>query len=243
MCRSTTSSIRFPSRLRLLFWVSGGRADPPQAWHFSPRVGATTGVQSCVHGACPVSGKVRNPTGEQGFALLTVLWTLVLLSVLGTRMIAVGRTEAQLASSLREAANVEAAADGAIHQAFFHLPAARDQHWADPGSYRVAIGDADVRIEITNLFWPRQPEHRHSELLQALLSALEVESQRAASLTAAIMKWRTPGSTASGAGAKMQAYRAAGREYAPLKRRLQASVNLGLYLGCFPSCSLSFGLT
>ena len=58
----------------------------------------------------------RGPEGERGFALLLVLWTLVLLSLIVTGMVSAGRVEAQLASNLRAAAVAEAAADGAVHQ-------------------------------------------------------------------------------------------------------------------------------
>ena len=41
---------------------------------------------------------------QRGFALLLVLWAMVLLSLIGARIAACGRAEAQLAANVRDAA-------------------------------------------------------------------------------------------------------------------------------------------
>jgi Tfp pilus assembly protein PilX len=56
---------------------------------------------------------------DGGFALLTVLWTVALLALLTTRTAAAGRTEAQLAGNLRDAAAADVVADGAAHEAVY----------------------------------------------------------------------------------------------------------------------------
>lgn len=60
---------------------------------------------------------------DGGFALPVVLWTVALLALLTTRGAATGRTEAQLAGSLRDAVTADAMADGATHEAVFCFPA------------------------------------------------------------------------------------------------------------------------
>ena len=60
---------------------------------------------------------------DRGFALLIVLWTVALLALLATWITAAGRTEAQLAGNLRDAATADLVADGTAHEAVFYLPA------------------------------------------------------------------------------------------------------------------------
>lgn len=68
---------------------------------------------------------------DRGFALLIVLWAVVLLALLATRLMAAGRTELQLSANLRGAAEAEAAADGAVQEAMFHLLNPSDAWRAD----------------------------------------------------------------------------------------------------------------
>ncbi|MDR3535940.1 MAG: hypothetical protein P4L71_05530, partial [Acetobacteraceae bacterium] len=65
--------------------------------------------------------RLRATAREAGFALLLVLWSLVLLSLILTQLLSAGRSEAQLAGNLRNAAMAEAIADGAVREAVFHL--------------------------------------------------------------------------------------------------------------------------
>ncbi len=69
---------------------------------------------------------------DRGFALLIVLWSLVLITLLLTQVTAAGRSEAALASNLRRAAILRAQTDGAIYTAVFHL--------LDPASFWAADG-------------------------------------------------------------------------------------------------------
>jgi general secretion pathway protein K len=55
-------------------------------------------------------------SSQRGFALLIVLWTMVLLALLVAQFTTTGRTEVQVATNLRANAATEAAADGAIYQ-------------------------------------------------------------------------------------------------------------------------------
>ena len=58
---------------------------------------------------------------DQGFALLIVLWTMVLLALLTAQITGAGRAEAQMAAALRNAAQLQAAADGAVYETIWHM--------------------------------------------------------------------------------------------------------------------------
>ncbi len=73
-------------------------------------------------------------TRQRGFALLIVLWTLALLALLGTQLLATGRQDTQLARNLLDAAVLEAAANGAVQQAIFGMLDGSNQHWSADGT-------------------------------------------------------------------------------------------------------------
>lgn len=187
-------------------------------------------------GAAAPTGGLGIAGRDGGFALLIVLWSLALLALIGTHVTATGRTEAQLAANLRGAAAAEAAADGALHQAVFHLLDPSPRRWLPDGVPReIALpggGAAVVRAESEG--GKISPNLATAGLLQALLSHLGAEPRAAASLAAAILDWRTAGQRPRPNGAKEPQYRAAGRNYAPPGRPFESLDELGLVLGMTP---------
>ena len=177
----------------------------------------------------------RSGAPESGFALLIVLFALVLLALLVGAVVAAGRGEAQLASNLRAGAIAEAAADGAVQQAIFHLLDASRGHWAADGAvHRLQLGGAAVDVRIESEAGKVNPNTAPPSLLQALLQAVGVDSSRATAIAAAIIDWRSGESPGSGAQATA-AYRAAGRDYGPPGEPLQSLDELGRVLGMTPA--------
>lgn len=173
---------------------------------------------------------------EGGFALLVVLWSLALLALIGTHVTTTGRSEAQLAANLRGAAAAEAAADGALHRAVFHLLDPSPRRWPPDGVPReIALpggGVAVVRAE--SEAGKINPNLAPAGLLGALLLHLGAEPRAAASIAASILDWRTAGQRPRPNGAKEPQYRAAGRDYAPPGRPFESLDELGLVLGMTP---------
>lgn len=161
---------------------------------------------------------------DRGFALLLVLWTTVLLSLLVTQMVSAGRTEAQLAANLRGAAVAEAAADGAVHQAVFRL--LQDRPAVPP---ELRLPGATVALSVQDEAGKVNPNTATPELLTALLRAVGADTRTAAAAAAAIVSWRFPG------GDKAAPYRAAGRDYAPPGAPFRRLDELGLVLGMTPA--------
>ena len=146
---------------------------------------------------------------ERGFALLVVLWTVALLSVLGTQMTASGRAESQLARNLRNAAATEAAADGAVMEAVFHALDTGPGHWPANGATRSLRSPAAVtEVQILNEAGKVNLNSAPPELLAALIHAVGTDTQTAATLANAILDWRFIDAQRGG-GAKIEAYRAA----------------------------------
>ena len=187
-------------------------------------------------GTCPplIAGVDRRVTDERGFALLIVLWSLVLLAFLGSQLAVAGRGEAQLAGNLRGNAVVEAAADGAVHEALFHLLDSSNRHWRAGGPVRVIrLPKAVVQLQITSEAGKVNPNFAEPALLEALLHGVGADQRSAMAIAAAIVEWRFPGAPDTSAAGALQ-YRAAGRNYSPPGAPFETIQELGLVLGMTP---------
>lgn len=176
---------------------------------------------------------------ERGFALLIVLWTMALLAFIGTHITSEGRGAAQLAQNLRGAAMAEAAADGAVQAAIFHVLDPSRARWrADgaphelrlPGGVAGAVADIRITDEAGRL----NPNTAPAELLAALLRALGVSLQDAVGIANAMVVWRTPGEQPEQPGPRAAQYRIAGRSYGPPGEPFQSLDEIGLVLGMTP---------
>lgn len=173
----------------------------------------------------------RARTGDRqqaGFALLIVVWSLVLLSFILAHVLSTGRGEVELARNLRAAAEAEPVADGAVQDTIFHLLDASPQHWPPQGRHSIVLpgGVADVRIE--NVAGLINPNSADAALLDAALTLCGLSGNAMASLTQAIMEWRAPASPTSHPDA---AYQAAGLSYAPPGQPFETSDEIGLVIG------------
>ena len=175
---------------------------------------------------------MRRPPRERGFALLIVLWTLSLLSLLIAQLTGSGGQAVRLAANLRAQAALQAAADGAVQEAGFHLAAAGVAHWPADGAVRELHQDgAAIRVRITSEAGRVNPGIASLELMAALLHGCGLEPPQAAAVAASIVAWRFP--TAQG-GYGAAAYRQAGRAYAPPGQPFESLDELGLVLGMTP---------
>lgn len=168
---------------------------------------------------------------SRGFALLIVLWTLVLIALLGATLTRTGHREAQIASNLVGEANAEAAADGAVAAAMFHLLIPGNQHWTANGvTHRLLIGKQAVDVVMWDENGMLDPNQSPPQLIAALLRQVGLADTEAQSLAAAIVDWRSP--TDSGLLAQ---YRASTRPFGPPHQPFESVSELGLVYGMTPS--------
>jgi len=175
------------------------------------------------------------PASDRGFALLIVLWWTVLLTLLGTQSASSGRLEAQRAGNLRAAAEAEAAAEGALHEALFHLVDGSASGWdADGIVHAVPVPGGIARIEIRSEAAKIGLNEASPALLKALLTRLGTDPNRSAALADAILDWRTATALPRRLGAKAAEYRAAGLGYSPPNSDFETVDELGLVRGMTP---------
>jgi general secretion pathway protein K len=177
--------------------------------------------------------RIAHASGNRrGFALLIVLWTLVLLGLLVTHLTAAGRSEARIAGNFAANAVAEAAADGVVYEAIFHL---MEGSWAtDSLEHRLKLSGGAATVRIDTEAGKINPNIASVELMTALLRVVGVETRRAQALAEAIADWREPVTQARPNGAKLPQYRAAGLDYGPPGAPFESFDELGRVLGMTP---------
>ncbi|HLZ67818.1 MAG TPA: hypothetical protein VKQ29_16455 [Aliidongia sp.] len=173
-------------------------------------------------------------SNSRGFALLIVLWALVLLALIVTELGTSGRMESKIARNLMANAEAETAADGAVHEAIFHLNNGPDPGWqADGGSRHMTVGPVPVDIRLEDEAGKVNPNVAGPDLLRSLLTVLGVDRNRTELITQAILDWRggTPPEQEPNIAAQ---YQAAGKKYEPAFAPFESVEDIGLVLGMTP---------
>jgi general secretion pathway protein K len=129
---------------------------------------------------------------DSGFALLIVLWALVLLTLLGSTITVAGRAETTIAGNIQAQAQAQAAADGAVFAAVFHLLDHSNQTWlANGATHAINIGNAQVAVTVTNEAGKIDPNQAPPGLIAALLSIEGVDTPTAHRVADAIVDLRS----------------------------------------------------
>jgi general secretion pathway protein K len=172
-----------------------------------------------------------------GFALLIVLWTLVLIAFLVLHLTASGRTEIRIADNLVDNAVAAAAADGGISEAIFNQANPRsDQRWLLDGTdHPLKIGNSRVVVRLKDEASRINPNLASPALMEALLRAVGNDSASARRLAAAIADWVGSAPTPRPQEAVFADYRAAGLDYGPPGAPFETLDELGRVLGMSPA--------
>ena len=181
--------------------------------------------------------KARWLAGEDnGFALLVVLWTMVMLSFLAFAIIATGRRQVRMAALERLHAQLQAQADGGVWEAAFHLLDPARGHWsADGVIHQVRHDRIVIQYRIVSEGGKVNPNLASPDLLAALLRVVGAQDRIAQTVAANIRAWRFPlqqGATPPAGSAA--AYVAAGLTYGPPGAPFQTPEETGLVLGMTP---------
>lgn len=174
---------------------------------------------------------------DRGFALLIVLWTLVLIAFLVARLTASGHTEMRIAGNLVADGVAEAAADGAISEAIFNLSDPRpERRWRVDGNVRrIAIGDSRVAVKLEDEAARINPNLASLDLLEAILRTLGNEPEQARRLAQAIGEWVGSAQAGQDPAVTLAEYRAAGLDYRPPGEPLETLDELGRVIGMTPA--------
>lgn len=172
-------------------------------------------------------------SAERGFALLIVLWTLVLVTLIVTHLVTSARQESRLAENLRSAAELGEIADGGVQQAIYHVLDKSAGHWrADGNLHRSAGPRGALEIRIRSEAGKINLNTAPVEVLAALLRETGLDRVKAASVADEIVGWRTPLGEAPPMAA---AYKQAGLGYSPPNAPFESVREVGYVLGMTPA--------
>lgn len=190
----------------------------------------------CVRCAFRPRSAARAGTDERGFALVIVLWFLVLIAFLVAHMTALGRTEIHIVRNIATNAETRAAADGAVFEAIFYLlhPDVEQRWAADRSSHEIEIGTARVAVRIEDEAGRINPSFAPPKLVKALLEVLGTDAEAAGRLSEAIADWVGTAPVARPAAAALADYRAVGLDYGPPGEPLESDEELGRVVGMTP---------
>jgi general secretion pathway protein K len=175
--------------------------------------------------------------GDRGFALLLVLWTMALLSLLAAQVTGAGRAETQVAASLRTAAQLQAAADAAIYETIWHMLDGSGQYW-QPGAMERVVQEATgpVTVTVTDERGKLDVNQSPPALLQALFSIVGADRTTAQTVANAIADWRSQQPAGNDSGSPLApSYRASGLSWGPPGQEFQRLDELRLVLGMTPA--------
>jgi type II secretory pathway component PulK len=152
----------------------------------------------------PRSLRATGRRSEPGFALLIVLWFLVLLSAVAIHLTASGRVEVALARNTIATAKAESLADAALVRAAFSLGDPRPQiGWAaDGAAHVVALPDGEAEVVAEDENGRVNLNLASHDLLLQLFLALDAGRDTADAVSTAIIRHRdgpgaVPGSAAA----------------------------------------------
>lgn len=161
--------------------------------------------------------KRRAAIRSRGFALIIVLWTLVLLSFVMTHMMIAGRTETRIAANFVANADAETQADGAVVETIFRVIDMSQTHWdVGGGPYGLRLQKAKATITIASEAGKVNPNTASQQMLAALMTAVGAQPSQAAAVSRAILDWRqTDDNNKNDTERKISQYRSARLDYAP----------------------------
>ena len=173
---------------------------------------------------------------EEGIALIAVLWSLVLLSIIAASVSWDARTSTRIARNMADNAGVRAAADAGIQRAILDLIGSAAQNEAgkfraDGTVYFWRFANCTVQISIQDELGKINLNQAPEALFAALFGSVGVELGVAQSLADAIADYRDSDNFARVRGAEEANYRAAGLTWGPKNAPFQTLEELQRVLG------------
>ncbi|MBI5321177.1 type II secretion system protein GspK [Bradyrhizobium sp.] len=175
---------------------------------------------------------VRTSSRDRGFALLIVLWALLLLSVLGSSFLAEARAVRTVANTATNQLAARMLADGAINRIILSLLDPRDPlRLPLDGTLReIALLKHQFTVSCQSEAGKVDLNTASPQLLMSLLTAAGLSREEADALAQQISIWRSPLRNSADESA-VNIYRDAGRSYGPRFGMFRSVGELRLVIG------------
>lgn len=172
-------------------------------------------------------------TGEQGAALVVVLWLLAALSLGAATFASAMRTEITVGRNEIANANARALADAGIHRGIVALfDNGGEQPWPEDGSVQeFEFGGASIALSLHGETGKIDLNAASEELLGGLLQSVGLDRRDAEAVTNAIMDWRDEDDLKRPKGAETATYRAENLPYGAKNGRFESVDELQQVMG------------
>jgi len=181
-----------------------------------------------------------NDSGENGIALVAVLWLLILLAVVAAALSFETHSNVRVARNMSENASARMAADAGIQRAILDLQAAvrapgdAGQLRVDGTVYTWRFAECTVRLSIQDQLGKVNLNQAPEALLAALITSTGVVPAKAQALADAIADFRDPDNLRRPHGAERAEYEEAGQKWGPANAPFQTVEELQQVLGMTP---------
>ncbi len=179
----------------------------------------------------------KQSQSQEGFALLIVLWTMALLSLLAAQVTGAGRAETKLANALRGGAQLQEAADAAAYETIWHMLDGGGDYWT-PGAMTAVINEpaGPVRVTVTDERGKLDINQSPVALLAALFAVVGADRGRAQLVANGVSDWRSQQPAGADTDTPLMAsYRSDGRVWGPAGQEFQRIDELKLVIGMTPA--------
>lgn len=158
-------------------------------------------------------GRERN---HAGFALVVVLWLLLMLSLVAAIMMEKARSDRQFVADNSDLIESRAMADGGVNRAILSLVNRQDPEvWRlDGTTHAVKLFDHDIQVQVESESGKIDLNAASAELLRGLFRSQGLGPSEASDLAEQIIAWRTPTEIGMPDTAA-NPYQEAGRPYTP----------------------------
>jgi general secretion pathway protein K len=159
---------------------------------------------------------------EGGIALIAVLWTLTLLSIIAAALSLEARSTTRIARNVAENATARAAADAGIQRAILDLETDSRKFRADGTIYAWQFASSSVQISIKDEVGKINLNQAPETVLAALVSSVGVDLAKAQSLADAIADYRDIDDLPRARGAEARDYKDIGLAWGPKNAPFQS---------------------
>lgn len=180
-----------------------------------------------------IQGTQRN---QQGVALVTVLWVVVLMTVIAASFSLSMRREINVTRNLNESVQAAYFAEAGVNYALLHLLNKNSpQRWQADGSvYEFEIDGTRIRAVAWDEAGKVDINAAPEELLNGLFRVVGVPEDQRPSLVDAVLDWRDADDLTRMHGAEVGDYEAAGLSYGPTDGPFTVTEDLQRVLGMTP---------
>ncbi|MGR9101216.1 MAG: general secretion pathway protein GspK [Gammaproteobacteria bacterium] len=177
--------------------------------------------------------KSKIESRQGGFALVLVLWVLVLLTIMASSFTLSMRREAAVVGHIKDNAQAAAYAEaGIVYTELMLMQDDIEKRWLADGSlYQLSFSGAEIRIQIFDESGKIDVNLADEEALTGVFEAAGVDEDAIVNLIDAILDWRDEDDLERPNGAEKDAYLRNDLNYQPANARFQSLEELKMVLG------------